>query len=279
MAGRSASWSGGLEFAGFNISVELHPLVGSTKNESFKMLAPTDHKPVKQTLLDTSGRTVEREKTLKGVEDPSEHGKFVALDNAALDAIALRERTKVAVAKSFAPRATVPFRTGQETYAVVPKEGSEQGVQIIWNGLREAGLVYVTEMTMRAGQRDSIIAIHAEDDRRLYATKIPYMTQLKPIRAPQMQVDKKQAKLFATFVEQAYEVADFDHAMYVSEYKQKRDAAIKAALAGETYVAPEGEAAQAPDVPDLMAALEAAVDQAKRPPKRAASAKKAAVKS
>lgn len=277
MAGSSASWSGGLEFAGFPISVKLFPLVGSTRNDSFRMLAPTDHKPVIQKLVDTKGRTVDRDKTLKGVEDPREPGKFVALNNAALDAIALRERTKIAAPKKFSPRASVPFLVGQGTYMVVPEDGSEQAVQIIWNGLADGDLVYVTEMTMRAGAPDSIVVIHAEADGHLYATKLPYMTQLKPVNAPQLAVDKKQAKVFATFVDQTYEVAEFDHADYVSEHKQRRDAAIKAALAGETYVAPEGDVEAPPEVPDLMATLEAAISEAKRPPKRAAKkpAKKA----
>lgn len=266
----SASWSGGLEFAGFPINVKLYPLAGSAKNESFRQLDPKHGQPVKQQLVDVKGKVVPRDKIVKGHQTAPD--AFVQLSGAALDNIALRERTKIMQPKQFSPRASVPLQLGKQTYAVVPDKkvaGSEGPVNIIWNGLRDNDLVYASELTMRAGSRDSIVVFYA-DEHGLWATTLPFVTELKDVPTHEFKVDAKQAAVFAQFVSMTYEVGEFDHASYVSEYKVRRDAAIEAALSGDPVPQPTADVEPA-DAPDLMAALEAAVSSQKAPKKKAAA--------
>ena len=283
MAGAATtSWSGGLELAGFPINVKLYATVASASADSFRMLAPESGVPVKQQLIDPStGEVVERSDTLKGVEVSKD--KYVALDKAAVDAIALRERTQIAAPRSFCPLGTVPLGLATKRFAVRPNDkvpGAEVPVGILWNGLLASGLAYVTELTMRSGSRDTILILHA-DEEGLWASSLPYITEVKPLPEFRFERDEKAANLFAQFVQTSYATEDFDHHAFESQYTARREAAIAAALKGEPVEVAQ-EATPAKDAPDLMALMEAQV-AAKGPtgkkPKARKPAKKAAVKS
>jgi non-homologous end joining protein Ku len=70
--------------------------------------------------------------------------------------------------------------------------------------------------------------------------------------------DPKAAALFAQVAEQQYEVREFVHEGFKSEYRARRQAVIDAVLAGEVVEAPE-PVKETPKVPDLMAALQASL--------------------
>lgn len=267
-----ASWTGGLEFAGFPISVSLFPTVSSSK-DSFKTL-DSNGEPVRRLYIDTKGKVVEQDKTQKGVEVAP--GQFVVVPPAGLDALSRLGKTVVAPPRGFHPKASIPFILGRGTYAVVPNPkvpGSEGPVNLIWNGLRDGDLAYSTEITMRTGSPDRIVVFHA-DDTALYATEFPYLADTNPPTGHQFTVDAKQAKLFQQFIatSEDYEVTPFEHGSFVSEHKRLRAEAVQAAIEGKEIVVPA--AVEEPDTaPDLMAALEDAVAKAKAPPKKRAAKK------
>lgn len=271
-----ASWSGALTLAGLPIHVRLYPRVKSRSSESFKRLAPTDQQPVKQQLVDTGGGVVAQSDCLSGVEVAK--GTFKALPPEAVELIGSAERSSVLEPEQFCPLASVPLELTITSYAMTPDEkipGSDMGVKIVWNGLRAGELAYITQITPRAGSRDSVLVVWA-DATGLYANTLPFDQELQTVPEWDMVEDEDQAATFEAFVQANYSdmLGEFDHAAFTSAYKERRAEAVQAALKGEAIVVPEVEQAKAA-VPDLMAAMQASIGAHKAPAKAKKPAKKA----
>src|SRR4051794_29907765 len=273
-----AAWSGAISFAGFPVNVRLYNRVKSRAAESFKTLAPTDKAPVTQQLIDTAGAVVERADCLKGVE--LSKGQFKELPPAAVEMIGSAERSVEVEPEQFAPLASVPLELSLKGYKVTPDEkvpGADRPTGIIWNGLRATGRAYITQITMRAGSRDCILAIWA-DEHGLYANELPYKAELNDVPGWEPVVDEQAAATFEAFIDAQYadKAGDFDHDGYESRYRERRAEAVQAALNGETIEVPEVKQAEAA-APDLMTLMQASVGEAKKP-KAKAKAKKAKAK-
>lgn len=262
------SWTGGLEFAGFPISVQFWPTVSSKSGDSFKMLDPKHKRPVKQVLHDVKGKPVDRDATLRGVE---QNGKIKVIPPKALTAISELGMTKIAKPHKFVQVDTIPFTLSQGAYEVVPNpkvDGSPGPVKLLRDGLRASGLAYVTEITMRSGAADRIVAVWANAD-GLYATLLPHKQDVQSHGYDFGAEDSKAGKVFQQFLEVSdYEVGVFDHAEFESEHTRLREQAVRSAIAGKDVVVPDQPDAVLDEAPDLMAALEAAVSAKKAPPKK-----------
>lgn len=272
-----ASWSGALTFGGFPINVRMYPRVKSRAGESFKTLAPTDQQPVKQQLVDSSGQVVAQADCLKGVEVGK--NAYHALPEEAIEMIGSAERSVTVEPEQFAPLASVRLDLSVTAYEVVPDEkvpGSDVPARILWNGLKDSGLAYITEIVMRAGSRDAILAVWA-DENGIHANALPYEAELQDVPTWDLVEDEGAAETFQAFVNQQYadKLGAFDHSALQSRYKARRAEAVQAALKGEKIEVPEVAQAKAA-APDLMAAMQASLagSGAKKAP-----AKKAAKKS
>lgn len=252
-------WTGAIMFAGFPIHVRAYPLVKSKSSDSFKTLAPTDKLPVAQQLVDGSGAVVERAECLKGHEVSK--GKFVALDPAAVEMIRNAEATPEIDPERFAPLDTVPLHLASGHFALRPNEkvpGAEGPVGILWNGLRASERALITKWVPRAGARDGLVAITATES-DLHAHQLPFADELAELPAYEFEENEQAAQMFDQFVGMNYPTDPFDHAAFESDYLARRQAAIDAALKGETIEAPKKADDGKLGAPDLMAAMAAAV--------------------
>lgn len=269
------TWSGAITFAGFPIHVCLFPRAKSRAGQSFKQLSPNTKGPVKQQLVDDNGEIVAKTDCLKGIEVGKD--QFKALPDEAVEMIQSAERTTELQPVGFPPLDTVDLTLSTGAYVLVPDPkvaGAEQPATILWNGLRASGRALVASITLRAGSRDTIVVIHADDD-GLLANTLMFASEVAddlPKFSPQE--DEDAAELFSQVVARQYEDGPFDHASIESNYEQRRSEAVQAALNGETIEAPEKAEAQA-KAPDLMAALKASLGDEEAKPKKAKPKKKA----
>lgn len=273
MATRS-SWSGAITFAGFPMHVRAYNLLKTAKPHSLKMLA--DDKPVRRVYLDSNDKEIEQAACGRGVEVSK--GKIVPLDPAVVEAIGKAERTDTLTIGEFATRETVPLHLASGHFRLIPDDkipGSAGPCNILWNGLRATGLVLITEWVMREGSRNQLVAVAVEAG-QLVAHVLPYTTDLAD--APtfdEFTEDEAQASMFGQFVSTQYAVGDFDHAAHEDQYSKRRSELIAKALTGEAIEVEQTTATPAP-VPDLMAAMEASLAQAKKPKPAAKKRAKAA---
>lgn len=261
MAGRS-SWRGAVEFGGFPINVVLYNRKKSRSAESFKTIGP-DGLPVRSVYLDGDGNEVDRATTKRGV--PTGRDTYFVLPDEALEAIKEGSKSVSIEPKQWCPKESIPFELAETTYFVTPDlkvPGAEKPVGILWNGLRASGLAYASDVTIRAGSRDSILVLWADDD-GLYATSLPYTEELHAAPDYEFEVDDEAAEVFTQFVKAKYEVNDgFDHQLHRSEYRERREAAISAAMNGEQIDVPS--APTPASEPDLMALMQQTAKDAKR---------------
>lgn len=255
-----SSWRGSITFAGFPISVKAYNTTKSRSNDSFKTLCPCHGQPIKAPrVCATDGTEIPSSDLHKGVEVSK--GNFVRLPDDALASIESAAKT-VALDPSFAPAHTIPLHLSTGSYMIVPDDkvpGSDKPVAILREALANGGYALVAEWTPRAGSRDSIIVMRPHPD-GIIANTLPYTTELvadvpKFVAPP---VEEAERQMFEQVIAANYTPKDFDHTALVSRYKERRDAAVRAALNGQPIEAQE--AAQTA-VPDMMAALKASLAQ------------------
>ncbi len=263
MAARSArsSWQGAIDFAGFNIHLRAYPLLTSKAAESFKTLCPCVD-------LGACG---------KGVKD----GKgFKPLTADAIAALAKGERTEVIPILALPVRESVPLHLAFKHFRFVPDPdvaGSQGPTGILWNGLLGSGRVLVTEWVPRAGSRNELLVITAGTS-DLTGVVIPYVSDFAEPPEHLFTQDAQAAAMFEAFAaQQKISLDDFTHTTYVDAYGERREKAIAAALAGKA-VPTDAMAPAKPSVPDLMAAMSAALNSSQAPKPRRKAPRKATVK-
>ena len=274
MAARS-TWSGAISFAGFPIPVKAYNVTKSRASDSFKTLAPNGE-PVKQVLVDSNGEAVVRAECGKGVEVAK--GTYAALAPEAVEAIQSAERTGSLEPSHFCDLDTVPITLATGSFRFLPNDkvpGAEKSVQTLWNGLRASGKAMVAEWTPRAGSRDSIIVLYA-DEQGIAGVQLPYAAELNDLPKFEPVEDEKAAQMFSQVIEASYEARDFNHEEHASTWKARRDAAVEAALEGKPVEA--AAPAEAAGTPDLLAAMAAALDEGEPTKKKKAPAKSKAKK-
>jgi DNA end-binding protein Ku len=275
------AWKGALEIevSGFPmaVSIELYSRVKKARNESFRVLAPSGQLREQQNVDPATGEVFDKEDERKGVKvGPHE---YVPMTDDALAQIADGTKTEVLAPQTFAPLDTMAMDLAIDRFAVRPQDevaGSDRSLNIVWNGLRDSGLAWLSQVSLRGGH-DSILAIYA-DDQGMWAALLPFEDELYPIPGHTFEQNDKAASVFGEFLEQEQDVKPFDHSEFASEYRVRRQTAIDSVLSGKAVPAPAKKAAKKDDTADLMAALEASVSKAKKPggSKKAKKAKVAA---
>jgi len=266
-------------FAGMAIQLSaFHRTV--RKNQSFKMLDPKHHQPVKSVLQDIDGNEVERSKTGRGIET----GKMVyPLPSEALAMIERVGKTEVVEIERFAPLASVPIELALESYVLVPNEkipGADQGVQLLWNGLTKTKRAAIIDgLALSSGARPSIFAIMA-DEHGLTGYVMPFEHEIggdAPAWKPE--ANARAGKLFAAVLDpdpdsdENYSLEAYDATVYHDTYAERRQTAIDMALAGKVVVVEEQEVPPVETGGDMMLKLEAMLKARTAPAKSKTAAK------
>ena len=248
-----------LEFAGFNVNITLYSRVKKQRNQSFRMIAPSGQ-PVRQAYIDSATDKLMTGEPRKGVQVAPD--SYAIMSQEAIDKINSGTKTKLAAANMFCPVDSIAWDLAIDRYAVRPDDkvdGSGNSVNVLWNGLRDNGLAYVTQVSLTGGH-DGILCLYATDD-GFWGAMLPFEDELYDFPTHVFQENAQAGDLFAQVLEQHveegnYEVGRFDHSAFVSEYRTRRQAAIDAVLDGrEVASTPDPEAPK--KVMDLMSVLSA----------------------
>lgn len=260
----NVSWRGAIEFAGFPVNVALYQRVKKQRNESFRNLAPSGQ-PVKSKSFDpATDEEVTSDLIRKGVQvKGGKAPEFAVMTPEALEQIKNGVKTVVASVDQFVPVAELDLSLAIDRFAVRPDDkvaGSDQSVNIIWNGLRSRDLAYVTQMSLSGGH-DGVLVLYP-DETGLWGAMLPFEDELYDVPEYEFSEDDKAASLFCQVVDQQYEdkMTPWIHGEFESEYRSRRKAAIDAVIAGEDVeitASPEAKT----NAPDLLSALAAAVDK------------------
>ena len=280
MAPRSA-WSGAITLGGFPINVVAYSLLNSPSADSFKNLCACHHEPIvmpKRCKIDD--KPLADSDMVKGIaRGRGKNATFVPVPAEAVEALTDAERTKTLEILRLPKVASVKWHLATGRYRLVPDPdvpGSEGPTGILWNGLLASERAVISEWAKRAGSRPVLCAIRA-DEYGLTAIDLPYASSLK-VDAPEhkFEVNEQAQQMFEMFVQQlGISTDDFAHAAFEDTYAQRRAELVEKALNGEVIEVEKAEVEATPAV-DLMAAMSAALANAKPPAKPKAKKAKAA---
>jgi DNA end-binding protein Ku len=236
-------------------------LFGATEPQSiqFRELHAADGAEIAHQLVDGDGRKVDRRQVVKGFEVRS--GEYVVLDDDELKAASAPKRKTVDI-ESFVPREQIDPDVYDRPYYLAPQDGAEEAYAVLAIALGRTGRAGIGRIVLRS--REQLVAI-LEADRMLRLHTMRFADEL--VDAARLDVpslrrepDSRLRKLAATLV--ADLSAKFEHGRYRDSYRERVLDLVKRKAKGEQI---DTDAAPMPEPSDdLMAALKASLDAAKR---------------
>ena len=259
-----AIWSGSISFGLVNIPVRLYSAV-SRKTVRFNQIDSSTGARVRQKRVSAAdGEEVPFERIVKGYELPS--GDYVTITDeemAALDPEAVRTID----IDEFVDLADIDPIFYDNAYHLVPDERTAKPYKLLATAMEEAGKVGICHFVMRSKQY--LAAVRPVDGRLLLSTMVYRDEIVDPAEIggfdllDHNEIDEREQAMAEQLI--ATLDATFDPARHRDTYREAVLGLIDRKAAGET--GDDLVAAPAPSsdkVIDLMAALEASVEEAKR---------------
>ena len=269
-------WKGTISFGLVNIPIALG-VATQRSDPKFRTLDAETNQPIRQQMVSSArdDAVVERTETVKGYEVGK--GQFVVVTDEELESVAVERRRTIDIV-SFIDIDEVDPVYYDRTYYVAPQEAANKPYSLLLEALKQTGKAAVGKLVLSS--KEHLVLLRPSGD----ALAIELLFYPEDVRISTREEieevvhDTKVAKAELDMAKQLVESLSrpFEPSEFENEHKRDLMALIEKKLAGEEIeVAPEPEE-RAP-VPDLMAALQASLDQAKDE-KRKGGAKPAAKK-
>jgi DNA end-binding protein Ku len=253
-------WTGTISFGLVAIPIKLYHAV-SKKNVSFNQLDQRTMSRIKLKKVSAdSGEDVPDEEIVKGYEISK--GRYVVVDPDELEPF-IPAATKSIELEEFVDLAEIDPKYFDSPYIVAPNMTPKPYV-LLAKAMEEAGKVAIGRFVMR--NKQYVAAIRAVDGTLLMSTMVfaDEVVDVGSIEELQVldtvEVTAKELKMAESLVDSL--AAAFEPDKYRDNYREQVLDLIERKAAGEEFEMPAALAA-APQVVDLMAALEASVKAAK----------------
>jgi len=254
-------WKGAISFGLVTIPVKLYRAT-EQRDVSFHQVRASDGSRIRyQRIAAADGEQVEYADLAKGYELPS--GETVVLTDSDLADLPLTSSRSIEV-DSFVPLEQVDPIYFDKTYYVEP-DGPQAGkpYALLRDALAQSGRVALVKVALR--QREQLATLRARDGLFVLET----MIWPDEIRSPdfaflgeQVEVRTQELSMAASLI--ASLSGDFRPEQYTDAYREALEAVVQAKIDGHEVKTPFGADRPSADVVDLMSALRASVDAAKR---------------
>lgn len=258
-----AMWKGTISFGLVTIPVKMYGAT-STHDISFRQVRRSDGSRVKyKRVAEADGEVVDYGEIAKGYELPD--GRMVVLTDDDMEELPLPTK-KVVDVLEFVPLEQIDPIFHNKSYYLEPDTNAGlKPYLLLREALEASDMVAVVKVTI--GTREQLATIRVREDVLTLST----LMWADEIRKPEfsflgedVQLRPQEIKMAQSLV--ASMEADFDPEQYHDEYEVALDELVAAKLEGNEVVQPAvGEGAEQPDnVVDLMSALQASIDRAKK---------------
>jgi len=266
-----AIWKGHIQFSLVTIPIRIYNAIDSGQSISFNLLSKDGHNPVSYEKKDkVTGQTLRTEDIIKGYQ--YEPGQYVIVDQEDFDKVKLKSE-KVIEIEGFVNTEEVHPTLYEAPYYIGPDgDMAAKTYGLLSQTLKETGRIAVGKVVLRDRETPVLLAPH-EGGMVMY--RLRYPNEVRSIReVPQLlevKPDKEQLKLAKTLVDSM--TTKFANIEMKDHYYDALRAIIDAKVQGKEIVSITEEA---PKVVDIMTALKASIDAAKKPMEKAkgAAAKK-----
>jgi DNA end-binding protein Ku len=256
-----AVWSGSISFGLVNAPVRMYSAI-SEKNLKFNLIHEKDGGRIGyQKICKLEDEPVPNEEIVKAYQ--VEDDEFVYVTDEDFEAAA-PEAYKTITIQDFVPAEQIDPIYFERTYYLGPAESAAEPVYaLLVKAMEEAGLVAVASYVFH--ERENLGCLRVRDG-VLTLEKMFFADEVRPAEgiAPEgVKVDKRQLEMAMQLIGQ-YQ-GDFDPDQYHDAYRERLMAVIEAKRSGEG-VKPAVET-EKPAAPDLLAALQASLEEVKATPK------------
>ncbi len=252
-----ALWRGTISFGMVTIPIKLFTATES-QDISFRQLHAADNSPIKLVRrCAADGQDLDADEIVKGYEYAKDH--FVLVDESDLEKLPIPSKHTIELT-AFVQSEEIDPVFYEKSYHVEPEEMGRKPFALLVKALEEKKLNAVGKIAIRTKER--LCSLRPRNGALMLETLF-YADEVKPPEgeAPEMKVSEAEMKVAYALIDLLHE--PFDPTQYRDEYRDSLKEIIEAKLEGHEYVAPAEPAAAAPAV-DLMAALKASVEAAKK---------------
>lgn len=254
-------WKGHIQFSLVTIPVRLYNAIDTGQTISFNLLSKEGHNPVGYEKKDkVTGKVLRNEDIVKGYQ--YEPGQYVIVEQEDLDKVKLKSE-KVIEIDGFVDASEVHPTLFEAPYFVGPDgDVAAKTYGLLSETLKQSGKVAVGKVVLRDRETPLLLAPH-EGGILMYRLRYPHevksMKDVPQIR--EVKPDKEQLKLAKTLVDSM--TVKFNQIEMKDHYYDALKQIIDAKIAGKEIVMVEEET---PEVVDIMTALKASIDAAKKKP-------------
>jgi DNA end-binding protein Ku len=255
-------WKGVVSFGMVSIPIRLYNATESSAKVSFRQLCPEHKSPISYKRWCAEGdHEVSYGEILKGYEVGRD--RYVIIDDKDLDNLPLATAHSVDI-QEFVPADEIePGLYFKNAYYVEPEELGKKPYHLLRKALQATGRMAIAKIALR--DREHLCALHANGRGMLMNTlnwpdEIRTTEGLKGLEGDDVKINPKELEMAKALIES---LADsFDPSRYKDEYREAVMRVVQAKIDGEVIEAPP--APQTAKVMDLMEALRASVDAAKK---------------
>ncbi len=256
-----AIWKGHIQFSLVTIPVRIYNAIDTGQSISFNLLTKEGHNPVSYEKKDkVTGQTLKTDDIVKGYQ--YEPGQYVIIEEEDLAKVRLKS-TKVIEIEGFVKTEEVHPTLYEAPYFIGPDgDMAAKTYGLLSQTLKDSGKIGVGKVVLRDRETPVLLSPH-ENGILMY--RLRYPEEVRNINeVPQLmdvKTDKEQLKMAKTLVDSM--TTKFANIEMKDHYFDALKNIIDAKVAGHEIVTMQEEA---PKVVDIMTALKASIDQAKKKP-------------
>jgi DNA end-binding protein Ku len=253
-------WKGAISFGLVSIPVKLYSAT-EERDITFRQVHRADGGRIRyQRVCTTCGEEVSYADIAKGYE--MSDGSIVVLTDEDFDAVPITSNRMIDVVQ-FVPLESLDPIYFNKSYYLEPEKAGVKPYVLLSRALEESGKVAVVKVALR--QREALAAVRVRDGVFVLET----MLWPDEVREPQfgfldddVEVRPQELAMAGTLIESLS--GEFDPEEHHDAYRSALEEVIEAKVAGHEIVAPTEKPTEGGAVVDLMAALRASVDAAKK---------------
>jgi DNA end-binding protein Ku len=254
-------WKGVVSFGMVSIPIRLYNATESSAKVSFRQLCPDHKSPITYKRWCPEGdHEVAYGEILKGYEVGKD--RYVIIDEKDLDNLPLATAHSIDITE-FVPADDIePGLYFKNAYYMEPEELGKKPYQLLRKALEATGRMAIAKIALR--DREHLAALHSHGPGLLMNTlnwpdEIRSVEGLKGLESD-VKINPKELEMAKALIESLADT--FDPSRYKDEYKEAVMKVVQAKIDGEVIEAPSQP--QTAKVMDLMEALRASVEQAKK---------------
>ena len=265
-----AIWTGSIAFGLVNVPVRMYSAVEDHSLHFNYVHEPDGSRIGYEKVCKEEGKPVPESEIVKGFE--YEKGEWVYMTDEDFETAAAENHRTIDI-RQFVPFEEIDPIYFERTYYLGPTEDSAEPVYaLLVKAMEQADLVAVATYVFH--ERENLGCLRVREgvltlEKMFFADEVRPIDGIAPDRA---KVDKRQLEMAMQLIGQ-YQ-GTFDPDKYHDEYRERLMGVIEAKRSGEGVK--RAVESEAPAAPDLLAALQASLDEVKKPAKKKSPAKPAA---